>query len=202
MGNSKQAAFGDYATLLEILERNYKQESVNIPMKMTTTKSGEVKREEFFPCPDCTWISCSKAEVKRHNICFHSSEPLEEIRKKMVALAMETGDVADSAASNLQKAKAQLKGTLDDVQPLDAKKQGGKGPKKRPAAAKEFHPTASFKVKKAAHKDTIDDEADHTIAKVTDIFMGCCLQHLFRKLVNEMECTKQIRYTSSTMVGN
>jgi hypothetical protein len=86
VGDVEQPAFGDYATLLELLDASYKQKSVQIPMKMTSTQSGEIKREEMFPCPACVWISRSKAEAKRHDICFHSHEPLKEIHKKMMAL--------------------------------------------------------------------------------------------------------------------
>ena len=168
VGDVKQPAFGDYATLLELIDASYKQKSVRIPMKVTSTQSGEIKREEMFPCPSCAWISRSKAEAKRHAICFHSHEPLQEIHKKMIAMAAETGPTAEDVASSLKEAKTALKGTLDSVQPLSA---GSTTVKKRPAAELKPNLKAAGKPK-IPKKDTIDDEVDHAVAKVLKRSLG------------------------------
>ena len=196
VGDGHKPAWGDYATLTEILQAGFKQSKVQVPIKIRLDQNGVVRREEMYPCRNCCWVSCSKAEEKRHKICFHSSEPLETIRQRMVELASQPECESKDPVAALEEEKKQVEGSLTNVPPCsDAPKKAKKtGVKKRPAAAEpetdisasgddETHvakkPAAAEialhadpkipeppAAEKQKSKDNIDDDSDHCIHKV------------------------------------
>ena len=83
--DAKKPKWDAYATFWEIDEAKYSHRLVHVPVKTKMGPSGTVRAEELCSCSHVNfqWLSTSKAEAHRHNICYHNHMPMDFIRKRM-----------------------------------------------------------------------------------------------------------------------
>ena len=139
--DAKKTKWDAYATFGEILEAKYSQRLLHAPVKTKIGPSGTARAEELCSCShvNCQWLSTSKAEAHRDNICYHNHMPMDFIRKRMAEeyKKMKTKSPADREASEkeLKQMAQELEEALKHYDPPPAPKAQPKAKGKAKAKA-------------------------------------------------------------------
>lgn len=155
-GDTEKPGFDSYVTFYDLTKKQYKQTSAQIPVSSSRSPAGVVINEFMSQCKKCGWVSLSKTEQERHNVCNHAMglQPMASIRASMVK-------AAEEAAKKTPVPRPNTEGLLADAAP------NLKIPKpvlKRPAAKKE---QATISKKPAAKVEEIisPDEDRHDVVR-------------------------------------
>ena len=88
---------------------------MHVPIKTKVGPSGTVRAEELCSCShlNCQWLSTSKAEAHRHNICYHNHMPMDMIRKRM---AEEYNKLPAKSPTDREAAEQELKQMAQELE--------------------------------------------------------------------------------------